>query len=446
MRKGFTIIELLVVVAITATLAAILLPVFARVREKSREATCLSNQRQLVYAVLMRAQDRGEVFPGIDTVWEDVEMPKAVLHCPTQAVEDIPNGNSYGYVAAISGRPMGKVHYPQNQPVTGDCLPPASNVLMTVGDFDRRHMDKGVVSYADGHVELIGAVSTFGGADLMIREPYGQFQLGNNDYWNFEATGLIEPRTFYYRADARFVPNTDSADYNFRYPGGMGYAYAPHLWFQRWDNPFINMMSHLNSPVHMTLSRPLVGVPECPSSLPVKGWVLGFNYGAGGDNSTASDHHQSITVYDDEDSVIAKLYYEDGIKTPNTAFDEVLTFNGQEFFDKYPYQEFTFNQFWWQYGDINYDPMSGNPWPEVGYDYNCWTWGIAKNRIEFVARDGKVYMYWSDLYLGTMEYLVSADAANWDRPARLELDYYSDGNTYSWGWSMAVGNLTYYYF
>jgi len=446
MRKGFTIVELLVVVAIMAMLAAILLPVFARAREKARMSTCISNQRQLTLAVLMRVQDKGEVYPRLDTVWDDIDVPKKLLRCPTQAVEDVPNGNGYGYVAALSGRPAGKVDFPQNQPVTGDCLPESNNTLVTIGDFDRRHMEKGVVSYADGHVELIGTPATFGGSDLMIREPYGQFQVGNNDYWNFEAEGLIEPRTFYYRADARFVPNTDSADYNFRSPGGMGYAYVPHLWFQRWDNPFIDMMSHLQTPVHMRLTRTLVGVPDCPSGLPVNGWVLGFNYGAGGDNSTASDHHQSVTVYDDQDNVIAKLYYEDGVKTPNTAFDEVLTFNGQPFFDKYPYQEFTFNQFWWQYGDTNIDPMSGNPWPEVGYDYNCWTWGIAKNRIEFVARDGKVYMYWSDLFLGTMEYLVSSDAANWNRPAKLELDYYSGGNTYSWGWSMAVGNLTYYYF
>ena len=37
-RKGFTLIELLVVIAIIAILAAILFPVFAKAREKARQA------------------------------------------------------------------------------------------------------------------------------------------------------------------------------------------------------------------------------------------------------------------------------------------------------------------------------------------------------------------------------------------------------------------------
>ena len=56
-RKGFTLIELLVVIAIIAILAAILFPVFARAREKARQASCLSNEKQLVLGVLMYVSD-----------------------------------------------------------------------------------------------------------------------------------------------------------------------------------------------------------------------------------------------------------------------------------------------------------------------------------------------------------------------------------------------------
>ena len=63
-RRGFTLIELLVVIAIIAILAAILFPVFARAREKARQASCLSNVKQVVLGGLMYAQDYDETWPS----------------------------------------------------------------------------------------------------------------------------------------------------------------------------------------------------------------------------------------------------------------------------------------------------------------------------------------------------------------------------------------------
>jgi prepilin-type N-terminal cleavage/methylation domain-containing protein/prepilin-type processing-associated H-X9-DG protein len=59
-KDGFTLIELLVVIAIIAILAAILFPVFAQVREKARQITCISNEKQLGLAFLQYSQDYDE--------------------------------------------------------------------------------------------------------------------------------------------------------------------------------------------------------------------------------------------------------------------------------------------------------------------------------------------------------------------------------------------------
>lgn len=62
-RSGFTLVELLTVVAILGILAALLFPVFARAREAGRRTTCASNLRQLGMALKMYAQDYEERFP-----------------------------------------------------------------------------------------------------------------------------------------------------------------------------------------------------------------------------------------------------------------------------------------------------------------------------------------------------------------------------------------------
>ena len=69
MTDGFTLIELLVVIAIIAILAAILFPVFAQAREKARQASCLSNLKQINAGLLMYAQDNDE------TMCADVRLP-----------------------------------------------------------------------------------------------------------------------------------------------------------------------------------------------------------------------------------------------------------------------------------------------------------------------------------------------------------------------------------
>ncbi len=69
MKRGFTLVELLVVMAVIAILAAILFPVFSQVREKARQTQCLSNSRQLGLAVQFYTQDWDEKTPTVRMMW-----------------------------------------------------------------------------------------------------------------------------------------------------------------------------------------------------------------------------------------------------------------------------------------------------------------------------------------------------------------------------------------
>lgn len=62
-KKAFTLIELLVVIGIIAILAAILFPVFAKAREKAREASCASNLHQIALGVIMYQQEYNGAMP-----------------------------------------------------------------------------------------------------------------------------------------------------------------------------------------------------------------------------------------------------------------------------------------------------------------------------------------------------------------------------------------------
>ncbi len=117
-RKGFTLIELLVVIAIIAILAAILFPVFAKAREKARQITCLSNEKQIGLAIMQYVQDYDETYPpyynhnGSDYVnfWDICIEPyiksDGVFNCPSRTTKrsggaTIWKATSYSYNDAI---------------------------------------------------------------------------------------------------------------------------------------------------------------------------------------------------------------------------------------------------------------------------------------------------------------------------------------------------------
>jgi prepilin-type N-terminal cleavage/methylation domain-containing protein/prepilin-type processing-associated H-X9-DG protein len=89
-QGAFTLIELLVVIAIIAILAAILFPVFAKAREKARQASCISNLKQCGIAISQYTQDYDETLPSrkIGTIAGQPDMNwRAAIHPYTKSAD-----------------------------------------------------------------------------------------------------------------------------------------------------------------------------------------------------------------------------------------------------------------------------------------------------------------------------------------------------------------------
>ena len=81
MMKGFTLVEIMIVVAIIAILAAVAIPNFVRYRKTSQMNACISNLKQ-IQAAVEQAQMGGVATPGWTDIVGSDKYIKATPVCP----------------------------------------------------------------------------------------------------------------------------------------------------------------------------------------------------------------------------------------------------------------------------------------------------------------------------------------------------------------------------
>ena len=83
-RGGFTLIELMIVVMVLGVLAAIAIPNYVRMVDRSRRSSCLSNQRNLATHGVLFVFDAGIVDAVVNCqqIYQGGYVPESLTDCP----------------------------------------------------------------------------------------------------------------------------------------------------------------------------------------------------------------------------------------------------------------------------------------------------------------------------------------------------------------------------
>jgi len=95
--RGTTLIEIVVMASIVAVLTGMLMPAFARAKEKARRAACTNNLLQFSFALSEYRNDCGDLPPWLSTLYPDYIRDTSIFICPADG--------SAGLDGAVPGRP-----------------------------------------------------------------------------------------------------------------------------------------------------------------------------------------------------------------------------------------------------------------------------------------------------------------------------------------------------
>ncbi len=160
-RTAFTLVELLIVLAIVGVLIGVVVPVYGRVVESGRAAKCVSNLRQIGAALGLYLGEHNLQMPtlvsgrtsvneggaAVDNTLDAYTQGKGVFACPSDNGEAARSGTSYYWNVALNGQSAGGLNFFQNYNQTE--IP----ILADKAAYHPYLENKVNLLYADGHAE-----------------------------------------------------------------------------------------------------------------------------------------------------------------------------------------------------------------------------------------------------------------------------------------------------